>query len=418
MERLSRDYSKQPLGSKELIPFEDLVYLFIELNYCYEKISKIVGKSANAVSKQCKKHGLIKPKERQKESIQNYYMETLGVKNPAQLKSSQDKMKKTMLEKYGVENIAFRKETKDKRKQTCLKKYGVDNPAKLEENKQKMKETNLERYGVEYAAQSEKIKEKQQNTMLEKYGCLVPLQNKEIKEKQEQTCLERYGVKNPFQNKQIQEKYYQKLKEKYGIDNIMQLTSSKERLKQTCLKLYGVENPLQVLAFREKQKETMLKLYGVENASQSEELKQKKYDTMRKNGTWPINSQEEEKIYETLITKFNGVERQYNKDPRYPFLCDFYIPDLDLFIEHQGYISHGKHPYTGSEEDEQIVEEWYIRAYELAEKKQSIEENSYLSYINTWTVRDPLKRQTAKENNLNWIEFFSFKEFMDWFSII
>ena len=33
--------------------------------------------------------------------------------------------------------------------------------------------------------------------------------------------------------------------------------------------------------------------------------------------------------------------------------------------------------------------------------------NFYDTAIETWTQRDPLKRKTAKENNLNWVEIFS-----------
>jgi len=40
-----------------------------------------------------------------------------------------------------------------------------------------------------------------------------------------------------------------------------------------------------------------------------------------------------------------------------------------------------------------------IRFYEIA--------------INVWTVRDPLKRETARKNNLNWLEFFTLDEFLD-----
>ena len=35
--------------------------------------------------------------------------------------------------------------------------------------------------------------------------------------------------------------------------------------------------------------------------------------------------------------------------------------------------------------------------------------------INTWTIRDPLKRIIARNNNLNWIEFFNTDEFDNWF---
>ena len=34
------------------------------------------------------------------------------------------------------------------------------------------------------------------------------------------------------------------------------------------------------------------------------------------------------------------------------------------------------------------------------------------SYI--WTINDPLKRNIAKENNLNYLEFFNINELKDW----
>ena len=32
-------------------------------------------------------------------------------------------------------------------------------------------------------------------------------------------------------------------------------------------------------------------------------------------------------------------------------------------------------------------------------------------------MKDPIKRNWAKEHNLNWIEFFNMNQFMDWFNI-
>lgn len=34
--------------------------------------------------------------------------------------------------------------------------------------------------------------------------------------------------------------------------------------------------------------------------------------------------------------------------------------------------------------------------------------------INCWTVRDVLKRNTAKQNNLNYLEFFTILELENW----
>lgn len=48
----------------------------------------------------------------------------------------------------------------------------------------------------------------------------------------------------------------------------------------------------------------------------------------------PELSKPEELMYERLVHRFGAqdVVRQYKSD-RYPFLCDFYIPLMDLYIE-------------------------------------------------------------------------------------
>ena len=38
----------------------------------------------------------------------------------------------------------------------------------------------------------------------------------------------------------------------------------------------------------------------------------------------------------------------------------------------------------------------------------------YDNAISTWTIRDVNKRKIAKENKLNWIEFFSILELNEW----
>ena len=41
---------------------------------------------------------------------------------------------------------------------------------------------------------------------------------------------------------------------------------------------------------------------------------------------------------------YNNIKTQFS-DNRYPFLCDFYIEKLDLFIEYNGHWTHGSHPF-------------------------------------------------------------------------
>lgn len=45
-----------------------------------------------------------------------------------------------------------------------------------------------------------------------------------------------------------------------------------------------------------------------------------------------------------LKEKFNNVKRNY-KSELYPFHCDFYIPEKDLYIEYQGHPGHGNEPF-------------------------------------------------------------------------
>lgn len=60
-----------------------------------------------------------------------------------------------------------------------------------------------------------------------------------------------------------------------------------------------------------------------------------------------------------------------------------YVPELDLFIEYNGFCTHNNHKF-----DVNLKED-----------------------INTWTKRDPLKRKIAKENKLNFKEIWSIEEF-------
>lgn len=76
------------------------------------------------------------------------------------------------------------------------------------------------------------------------------------------------------------------------------------------------------------------------------------------------------------------------------------------YIEYQGFWTHHTHPYNPkSTIDIDQLEYWKTRV----EKS-----GMYLDAIHTWTVRDPLKHKIAKENNLNWIEFWNIDEVKKW----
>ena len=122
----------------------------------------------------------------------------------------------------------------------------------------------------------------------------------------------------------------------------------------------------------------------------------KGFNTRKQNGT--LNSSRLQEMLEFfLFDEFkNDVVSEYNQDKRYPFNCDFYIKSLDLFIELNGFWTHGEHWFdeTNSDDIEQL-ERW-------KEKKSKFYDNA----IETWTQRDVKKREYARKNNLNYVVFW------------
>ena len=64
--------------------------------------------------------------------------------------------------------------------------------------------------------------------------------------------------------------------------------------------------------------------------------------------------------------------------------------------------THGKHPFNKN--DIELLETW---------KKKAEKSNFYKKAIYTWTISDPLKRKTAKDNNLKYLEIFPKDSFKD-----
>ena len=135
-------------------------------------------------------------------------------------------------------------------------------------------------------------------------------------------------------------------------------------------------------------------------------IQEKRLNTLKLNGTIGLQISNEEKLtFNKLKEKYLDVINQYRDKYRYPFNCDFYIPSLDLFIECQYSWTHEGHPYN-KENDKEKLELW---------KEKAKISKYYQNAINTWTIRDVNKREIANKNNLNYLEFFSYKDFLEWF---
>ena len=101
--------------------------------------------------------------------------------------------------------------------------------------------------------------------------------------------------------------------------------------------------------------------------------------------------------------------RQY-KSEKYPFSCDFYIPDKDLYIEYNGTWTHGKHLFDSTNKDD---------IYKLNEwKEKSKKSKYYKKAIYTWADLDVRKNNIAKQNNLNYLSFYNILDVKDFLSKI
>ena len=307
------------------------------------------------------------------------------------------------------------KNTRDKCKETCLEKYGVINGGASKQAQEKIKNTCLKHFGVTSALADKTIQNKAKQTCLEKYGNIYYFKTDDYKKKCKETCLQKYGTLYSQQNENIKEKIKAAKLLKYGNVNYVNI----EKARETCLKKYGVPFWNQSTEGKEKQskiakskkrletyKKTCLEKYGVDFYSKTDEFNMKRFTTMFKNNNCGYNkSKQEDQVYELLLNKFNEVKRYYC-NILYPWQCDFYIPSLNLYIEYNGHWTHGGMPFDNNN----------IICIEKLQQWQEKAKNSkyYKNAINTWTIYDVKKRNIAKKNNLNYIEFWNISSVKKW----
>ena len=310
--------------------------------------------------------------------------------------------------KYNVPCTLMVPDVKEKAMTTNLKKYGKKEVLSSNFIRNKIKSTNIQKYGFEYSQLNPEIRKKIKETCVKK--------SKDTINKTRKTTKLKYGNESIFKTKFFSEL----MQTKFGTSNVLSNSSVLNKKRKTCIERYGTDIPSKSKVIIDLMKKTCLERYGFEWAMQNEDVQKKAMGTKKenlkkflidlKNNTLDakslkkiINTSKEEiKIYKNLCFIFgcDDVDWQY-KSELYPFNCDFYIPSLDLYIEYQGFWTHGGHPFDpNSEEDAYKLNLW--------------KEREYRSAIDVWTMRDPLKREIANKNNLNWLEFFDIKEFKNW----
>lgn len=357
-------------------------------------------------------------------------LEKYGVDNPFKLDSFQQIAAETRKEKYGAEytlasgsvlsdaaretfaehmaDDEFRKKLNEKKCATNMALYGVPYVAQSPVFQAKTRATNLRRYGYTHAMKSPSMRKrlsqvmkknapmiaiKSRKTCLEKYGVEYYGQTVEARNAQSErmranldvfmsksraSMLKRYGVKYSWESAALRGKAQTTMRERYGSTCYVQSDEYKERLD----------------SIMDKVRQTNMSRYGSPFYVQSDEYKQNVDDiqsriiaTKRQNGV--LNTSTVEKH----VKGFDDFESQYNKDARYPYLCDFYDRDRDLFIEVNASWTHGYHWYD-AEKDVAICAKW---------KAKSEDSTYYANALEVFTKRDVEKRETARVSNLNYV---------------
>lgn len=208
-----------------------------------------------------------------------------------------------------------------------------------------------------------------------------------VQAKMESTCMNKYGVRNGGGSKEALEKIRRTSIEHYGVDNPYKAKEVKEKIRNTCISKYGVD----CISKSKSWKENMSKIM------QSKEMRKRIYDTKKRNHTFN-SSKVEDKLYIDLCSIYgeDNIIRNYNND-LYPWNCDFYIAPLDLYIELQGYYTHGQHPYDENNIEDQNRKKYLIDKY--GEDNQQ---------VRIWTISDVKKRYKAKENSLKYLEIYDY----------
>lgn len=260
----------------------------------------------------------------------------------------------------------------------------------------------------------DQIQQQRENTNIKRFGTKCLLKEKEIQNIIQKTNVERYGFNTPSKSMRVKQKIICTLNNKNS--NFFKERNIKR--KNTCLEKYGVDHNMKDPFMKNKGYINLAKSVKPEGSvieliKLGKQLKAiKEITTKTKNKTFNV-SKREDLVYNMLLKKFDKILRQYKSD-LYPFCCDFYIPNKALYIECNFHWTHGIHnhkiyaPYNINDSVHQ----------ELLNLWKSKNTKYYKNAIETWTIRDPHKLKIAKENNLNYIVFYTFDEFKTWFKAL
>lgn len=289
----------------------------------------------------------------------------------------------------------------DTRKKTCLERYGIELPILSEAGRAKKLAVCRERYGGDSCMCSPEVQAKAKVTRQQRYGVDAIAHIPGVRDKIIATNMERYGCECSFQNEAVKAKYRENCLRKYGVTNTLVVPEIVEQRKQTLLAHYGVDNPMKSDVIRKRASDTLEARYGARYTFSVPEIVAKAWRSQRAHGTYR-HSNAEDTLYELLVAQFGegDVIRQYRSE-KYPFRCDFYVVSRDMYIELNGFFTHGGHWFDKTcQEDLDKLAMW---------QEGSLEHSYYQGAIEGWCERDVAKRAAARAANLNYVVFWDWR---------
>jgi len=226
--------------------------------------------------------------------------------------------------------------------------------------------------------------------------------SEEHRSKMISTIISNYGGLGTA-SKAINSKIKETNIKKYGTENVYASEYGKQKIKETCLAKYGTEYANQSFVVKEKIVKTSLERYNMTNPGNCKSGRQKAAITMRGNDN---HSSWEDLLEQNLLNKGIIYEKQYS-DKRYPFLCDFYLPDSDTFIEINGYWSHNNHFFDEHSKDDQDTLLLWINKANKGHKQ-------YKNAVYVWSVKDKQKHEAAIKHNLNYFVLWTYTDLLNY----
>ena len=197
----------------------------------------------------------------------------------------------------------------------------------------KVKEGNLKKYGVEFPLQSKKIIDKTKETVKNKYNVDNVFQSEKIKNKIKNTMLKKYNVEYNSQRKEIKEQLSENIKKNKKLQNRKNITETGEKYIDNFENYLNsiVENNELLLSTKE-----ISVIFGV--AENTIINKIRKYnESLIKNcseSSWEIPVK---KILEKNNIKYI---KNYRKLSKGKYEIDFFLPELNIGIEVNPYLTH------------------------------------------------------------------------------